>query len=86
VIDATSGSIGGKSERFDATSGISAAMTRLAGANEQRGPSIATNGGGTRRLGLSIEKQARAIATKALGIERSRRTRSAHPSVNEALE
>jgi hypothetical protein len=45
VIDAMSGSIGGMSERFDETSEISAAMTRVAGANGQCGPSIATNGG-----------------------------------------
>jgi hypothetical protein len=49
-------STGGMSKRVDATSGISAAMTRLAGAIERCGPSIATTGGARRRLGLSIEK------------------------------
>jgi hypothetical protein len=86
AIDGMSTSIGAMSSRSDATSEVGAATARLAGAMERRGPSIATNGGGTKALSLSIERQARAIAKKSLAIESRRNTEKAHLSVNEDLE
>jgi hypothetical protein len=60
-------------------------MTRLAGAIERRGSSIATKGGATSARCIAIEKQARAIAIKTLATERRDGVRVAHLSVNEGI-
>jgi hypothetical protein len=73
------------SERGDATSELSVAMAKLAGAIGRRGASIATNGRATRALGLAIERQARAIATKAIAIERRSAAERMYLSVNEGF-
>jgi hypothetical protein len=73
------------SKRGGATSEVSAAMTRLAGAMKRRGPSIATNGGATSARCIAIEKRVRAIATKALAIERGGALEGVHLSVNEGV-
>jgi hypothetical protein len=85
VIDAMSASSGAMSERGDATGEISAAMAGLAGAMGRRGASIATNGVATRARCIAIEKQVRAIAMKALAIERFGNLEGAHLSVDEGV-
>jgi hypothetical protein len=73
------------SERGDETSEVSVAMAELADAMRSHGASIATNGGATRALGLAIGRQVRAIAKKALAIERFGNVEVAHLSVDDRV-
>jgi len=85
AINAMSESSDVMSERVDATSEFSAAMIRLEGAMKGCGASIATNGGATGALCLSIERKARAIAIKALAIERLGPPAGTYLFVNEGV-
>jgi hypothetical protein len=85
-IDAMSASSGGISSRCDATSVFSAAIARLARGIERCGHSIARNDGATRAVGLAIERQARAIASRTLAIESRRHVIVAYLSLNEEVE